>query len=242
MTASWQQRQHAAINAFQKQEIERLASDAVFAAECGKLDHYSRIASWPGAARGHRVLELGCGPGRYVALLASLGCDVTGADPHSFDTWQVVTRHRAVTFTPGTLAESLPFEDGSFDAVACLGALLYFQDPHAAFDEMRRVLKPGGHLAVRTVNRRHLFALARRRFLDPASRQTHTMRELRALVEAHGFQVQSGFSYGFYSPVFPGYWWYLVNGRLSIPFQQRLSQAIPESVRTNHIVFARRVD
>src|SRR5690606_31718220 len=45
-------------------------------------------------------------------------------------------------------AEELPFEDESFDAVLCQFALMFFTDKVAALEEMARVLKPGGRLAV----------------------------------------------------------------------------------------------
>lgn len=45
-------------------------------------------------------------------------------------------------------AERLAFEPGSFDAVSCSHGLMFFPDAIGALKEMRRVLKPGGRLAV----------------------------------------------------------------------------------------------
>jgi SAM-dependent methyltransferase len=42
-------------------------------------------------------------------------------------------------------AQDLPFEDESFDAVACQFGVMFFPDQTQAFREARRVLKPGGH-------------------------------------------------------------------------------------------------
>ena len=41
-------------------------------------------------------------------------------------------------------AMSLPFEDGSFDAVVCQFGVMFFPDRSKAYAEIRRVLKPGG--------------------------------------------------------------------------------------------------
>ena len=231
-----------AIQAFQRREIERIASDPAWAREASRLDHYSRVGDWPGAVAGTRILELGCGPGRYAALFASLGCDVVAADPASFDTWMLIERHHRVEFLAGVRAEALPFADATFDAVACLGALLYFDDPDAACAEMRRVLRPRGHLIVRSINRRNLYTRVRRRAIDPASKQLHTMNELVRLLASHEFAASTCFSYGCYAPFWPGYWWYLMNGVISLAAQQWLSDATPETARTNHIVFAQRAN
>ena len=45
-------------------------------------------------------------------------------------------------------AEALPFEDGAFDHVTCLGSLEHFPHPEAGAAEMRRVLAPGGRAVV----------------------------------------------------------------------------------------------
>jgi SAM-dependent methyltransferase len=50
------------------------------------------------------------------------------------------------------VAESLPFEDGSFDLVSCLGSLEHFLDQPRALQEMRRVARPGGRILVLVPN------------------------------------------------------------------------------------------
>ena len=95
---------------------------------------------------GTKVLELGVGPGRYAALLQALGFETIGVDPIAYDSWEPLGRRGRMKFMSGIKAEALPFEDRTFDHVACMGALLYFEDPERALQEIRRVLKPGGHL------------------------------------------------------------------------------------------------
>jgi ubiquinone/menaquinone biosynthesis C-methylase UbiE len=54
---------------------------------------------------------------------------------------------RNVVFMQGDAA-SLPFLDGSFDVVVSRFAVHHFEDPEVQIEEMRRVLRPGGHLAL----------------------------------------------------------------------------------------------
>jgi SAM-dependent methyltransferase len=227
----------AKIQAYQQDEIVRLASDHDHACLVSRHPHYSRIGELLGSQPG-RVLEIGCGPGRYVALLASMGWDVVGADPYSFPSWKTISQYRNVKWDEGVRAEKLPYSDNSFDAVACLGALLYFVDPKAAFLEIFRVLKPGGRIIVRSVNRTNLFRLTRGRNIDPATASLYTEEELAEFLQNSGFDVSSKFSYGFYPPILPGLWWYLVNGTIPTAVQDIISTLTPRRYRVNVVAFA----
>jgi ubiquinone/menaquinone biosynthesis C-methylase UbiE len=231
-------RQTKNIHDFQKNEIERLASDRQFALDCSKMEHFSKIGDWIPFDRTGRVLELGCGPGRYAAMLASIGHDVVGVDPLPYDTWDVIRRHRQLELKSDVFAESLPYADASFDYVACMGALLYFKDASKAIAEIRRVLKSGGRLIVRNINRRNLYRLVRGRNIDLATNNAYTANDLSEFLSRNGFAVRQLFTHGFYSPVFSMQYWYLLNGVLSIDAQQRISNLIPRSMRTTVTVFA----
>ncbi|MBR0938029.1 class I SAM-dependent methyltransferase [Bradyrhizobium jicamae] len=227
------------VHAYQREEIVRLASDRDHVRVISRYPYYARIGDLLGSGPG-RVLEIGCGPGRYVALLASLGWDVVGADPCRFPSWEAISKYRVVTWDEGVYAENLPYPDGSFDAVACLGALLYFKDPKLAFSEIFRVLKPGGRILVRSVNRTNLFRLVHRRDIDPATVSSYSERELADFVRSSGFDVSSTFSYGFYPPVLPGTWWYLVNGTIPISVQDAFSALTPPRYRVNVVAVGTR--
>ena len=97
-----------------------------------------------------RVLDIGCGYGGRTVYY-SLRCgakEVEGIEPLP----EVVERCRAlsgalgasnVSFNAG-VAESLPFPDDSFDAVTSFDVLEHVEDPFRAFEEIARVLRPGG--------------------------------------------------------------------------------------------------
>lgn len=104
---------------------------------------------------GDAVLDVACGTG-VVAREAARRLDdpgkVAGLDCN--DGMLAVARRIApdIDWRLGQ-AESLPFNDAAFDVVACQFALMFFEDRVAALDEMWRVLKPGGRLAVATWDR-----------------------------------------------------------------------------------------
>ncbi|MCI0587108.1 MAG: class I SAM-dependent methyltransferase [Planctomycetes bacterium] len=95
-----------------------------------------------------RVLEVGCGSGRFLARLGKqgarrFGCDLVEGAVH---------RARALLGAGFPLcaadASALPYEEGSFDAVFCIQASLgnFGDKKEAAVGEMARVLRPGGVL------------------------------------------------------------------------------------------------
>jgi ubiquinone/menaquinone biosynthesis C-methylase UbiE len=105
-----------------------------------------------GVAPGTRVLDVACGTG-IVARLAhprvGPSGQVTGLDL-SAQMLGVARRCDAgIEWVEGD-AQKLPFEPARFDAVLCQQGLQFFPDRAAAVGEMRRVLAPGGRVAVAT--------------------------------------------------------------------------------------------
>jgi ubiquinone/menaquinone biosynthesis C-methylase UbiE len=235
---SWSALSTRQIQSKQRREIERLANDRAYAARMARHPAHASIGDWIVPEAGRRVLELGCGPGRYVAALATLGFEVVGIDPHAFPEWDTLAQLPNVTLKSDVRAESLPFEDATFDHVACLGALLYFDDPDAGLREARRVVRPGGRLVLRTVNRGNLFTRRTGARIDPASRQLYTLDELREVTTRAGFRVESSFTFGFWSPFAPNFYWYLVAVWMPLSVQAVLSALTPARHRLNNVVFA----
>ncbi|MFN8159911.1 MAG: methyltransferase domain-containing protein [Solirubrobacterales bacterium] len=112
---------------------------------------------------GDGVLDVACGPGNFSrAFATAVGGSglVVGVDASETMLARGAAELRAAD--PGNLllvrgdATALPFVDRSFDAACCFAALHLFEDPLAALDEMRRVLTPGGRIALMTSARRGL--------------------------------------------------------------------------------------
>ncbi|MFQ6538984.1 MULTISPECIES: methyltransferase domain-containing protein [Aphanothece] len=127
-----------------------------------KEDFVHELVRWSGLDQlppGSRVLDVGCGIGGSARILArDYGLDVLGI---SISPLQIA---RARELTPGPLAAhcrfavmdalALDLPDGRFDAVWSVEASPHMPDKQRYADELLRVLRPGGRLAVADWNRR----------------------------------------------------------------------------------------
>ena len=103
------------------------------------------------------IVDLACGSGLIVRhLLGRLG---DAGTIHGVDVDATMLEFAATTVTDDRVvwhesnAADLPFETGSVDRVTCHQGLQFFPDRSAALAEIRRVLAPGGRLAVATWGR-----------------------------------------------------------------------------------------
>jgi SAM-dependent methyltransferase len=98
------------------------------------------------AAGPGRLLDLGCGEGRFCRLLQDQVDQIIGLDP----TPTLIARAAELgggRFLLGR-AEVLPFDDASFDMVVSYLSLLDIEDIAAALNEVKRVLRPGGRFLI----------------------------------------------------------------------------------------------
>ncbi len=106
------------------------------------------FADAAGVHAGMSALDVGCGPGGLTQeLVARLGADrVAAIDPSAPFVEAARDRNPGVDVREGG-AESLPFEDESFDAALASLVVAFMQDAGAGVREMSRVTKPGGIVA-----------------------------------------------------------------------------------------------
>jgi ubiquinone/menaquinone biosynthesis C-methylase UbiE len=130
-------------------------------ARAAEYDHY-----WPGltgrlsdplldavGAGAHtRVLDVACGPGHLAGRAVARGASATGVDIAEAMVVLARQRHPGADFQQAD-AQSLPFPDGSFDAVVGNLAIPHLGSPEQAVAEFRRVLTGAGRLALSTWDR-----------------------------------------------------------------------------------------
>jgi len=139
-----------------------------------------------GLGRLGRVLDLGCGDGRLTAELDA--AELTAADVSPVALERARSRlpdARVVELEPDA---PLPFGDGSFEAVLLAETIEHVRDVQLLLSEVRRVLRPGGTLAVTTPATRALMRPPHP--LSPHLR-FFTRRSLARVLDELGFDVRS---------------------------------------------------
>lgn len=112
-----------------------------------------------GLRAGDRLLDLGCGFGRHAFEAMRRGSRVVACDMALPELQQVLTTAHAMReageIAPGLSCTSvngdgtrLPFTDGSFDRIIASEVMEHVPDDTAALDELTRVLRPGGTMAI----------------------------------------------------------------------------------------------
>jgi SAM-dependent methyltransferase len=102
---------------------------------------------------GQQVLEVGCGTGVFLPLLAeAVGQSgrVVGLDLAPGFVEEARTRTRDTRWVQVEQGDTyaLPYPDQSFDAAHCDRVLMHLEDPTTALGEMQRVVRPGGRVVV----------------------------------------------------------------------------------------------
>jgi 2-polyprenyl-3-methyl-5-hydroxy-6-metoxy-1,4-benzoquinol methylase len=137
----------------------KLASHALeLGSALGRQRRQLRTMFLGGGAPG-RLLEVGCGSGRFLDRMRRAGWAVQGTDIDPVVAARIRRRY-AIDIDVGEL-QSLRYAADSFDAVALSQVIEHVYDPRQVLAECRRVLRPGGRLVLATPNAR---SVAHRRY------------------------------------------------------------------------------
>jgi ubiquinone/menaquinone biosynthesis C-methylase UbiE len=102
-----------------------------------------------GGLVGQRVLDVGCGTGRFALALAERGARVWGVDPSEDMLREARSNAAGKAAFKQARAEALPFKDGWFDR-AVLRLVVHLVERPQALREVARVLGPGGRIVIAT--------------------------------------------------------------------------------------------
>lgn len=142
-----------------------------------------------------RMLDVGCGTGRFAITLAPLvanvvGIDLTAAMLDQARKAQAAAHIENIEWQQGDVA-NLPFVDGEFRLVTCKAMLHHVTEPARVIAEMSRVCARGGHVlaADLTPARDKVAAFDAIEILrDPSHAHAMTLDELRAIGSALGLK------------------------------------------------------
>jgi SAM-dependent methyltransferase len=104
----------------------------------------SGFAEWCDPRPGWLTLDVGCGPGLLPAICSRLGCRAVGVDidPEMF---RPSSLHSAIVVADGY---QLPFKLHTFDLITATNLLFLLPQPSLLLIEVKRLLRPGGRLAM----------------------------------------------------------------------------------------------
>ena len=115
---------------------------------------------------GKKVLDVGCGGGILSEAMAHRGAEVHGIDmgeaPLAVAQLHSLESGVSVNYRQITAEELANQEPGSYDIVTCLEMLEHVPSPQSVIEACQKLIKPGGHLFLSTINRNpksYLFAI-----------------------------------------------------------------------------------
>jgi SAM-dependent methyltransferase len=139
---------YAASFGFQWNKFATLQVDSVMGNNLSRKRFYD-CTGWPGNLGGERILEAGCGAGRFTQLALE-----TGAEVFSFDLSSAVEAAYANNKDASRLhmfqasIYQLPLRKEFFDKIFCMGVIQHCPEPKEAFLNLVPFLRPGGTIVI----------------------------------------------------------------------------------------------
>ena len=113
-------------------------------------DRFFRETGWlQDWMRGKRILDAGCGAGRFLDVATGTGAQVVGVDlSNAVDAAASTLADREGLDLVQARIDALPFRAGTFDAAYCIGVIQHTSDPEACVRSLANALRPGGRIAI----------------------------------------------------------------------------------------------
>lgn len=125
----------------------------IFPEEINSSDfRVKKILKLLGEPSDKKILDLGCGKGRFCRKIKDFGfVNIIGVEP-SKELIRIARRNnKDIKFVQAS-ATDLPFGDNEFDILVCIEVLEHIPDTEKAIKEMKRVLRPGGRILIMDKN------------------------------------------------------------------------------------------
>lgn len=154
-------------NRFRKTQLDSHAGTTI------SRDRFFQFSGWSrGVLRDKKILEVGCGAGRFTEIVLEAGAHVTSVDySAAVDAcWKNFEYHPRLNVVQADVY-ALPFVPAQYDYVFCFGVLQHTPDPRRAFASLPAQLKPGGKLAVDLYPKLALNAIWPKYWLRPLTRR-----------------------------------------------------------------------
>jgi ubiquinone/menaquinone biosynthesis C-methylase UbiE len=153
---------------------------------------HQRVVQIIDTLRPSSILDVGCGNGGFLALMQSKAPNLAGADlsPEMIKCAKARLGEAADLHVADS--EHLPWATDQFDCVTCNFSFHHYPNPRQVLVEMRRVLKPGGHLVISDpwfpglLRRLANFAVRLSKLGDV---RIYSLDELHSLITAVGLQI-----------------------------------------------------
>lgn len=112
-------------------------------------ERFFNETGWPGSMPGQSILEAGSGSGRFTEHAVSTGAMIISFDfSHAVEANYRNNGHFENLLIVQASIFKMPFDQGAFDKVLCIGVIQHTPAPEEAFMSLAKMLKPGGHLVV----------------------------------------------------------------------------------------------
>lgn len=142
-----------------------------------------------GEINNKQILDVGAGNGRLSSKLAKLGAEVTALDVSEEMLKSLKRKSKKIEIILAE-AESLPFDNDSFDVVVATFLIVHLKDLKLFFDEVYRVLKPGGLFLVTNINQRKAPEIKVNKDLIEVESYYHRPEQVLEILEALAFSVE----------------------------------------------------
>ena len=132
------------LDRFQKEVPEELQNNNVAALRewTSKNTHSTAAKMLFNLPHGSKVLDIPCGEGAFTHRLQERGYTVISSDVEN------CCKAPNASFSQANMNQRLPWEDNSFDAIACIDGIEHLERPFDFIRECNRTVRPGGQIVI----------------------------------------------------------------------------------------------